>query len=105
MKAYLLRLAVMLRDYFTSAKVLTAILTYVVHWLIDDPELRIHALAIGGLLLAAQAANDHGKAAALINAAAPKPAIALAAPAADGSGRVVMVPLAVSEAVPPALPR
>lgn len=53
----------MLKDFFTSKKVLTAIGTTVATLAIKDPATRDRVVAIGGMLLAAQGATDFGKAA------------------------------------------
>ncbi len=74
MKALLASLLVMLRDFVTSKKVLTAILTAAAGALIKDPTVRDRVVAAGLTLLGAQAMTDHGKAAEEVKAAAAAPA-------------------------------
>lgn len=113
MKAFSLLLLGMLREYATSKKVLTAVLTALVPLVVHDPVIREWVMGSGLTLLLALAAQDHGKAAAEINAAAPKPAQVVAVmPVASGpleSGAVsasvpTLAPLAplVPTAPPPA---
>lgn len=71
MKAFLLLLLVMLRDFVTSKKVLTAVLTGVAGLAVKDPAMRTRVIEIGLVLLGAQGLTDHGKAAAEVKAAAP----------------------------------
>lgn len=62
-------LLAMLREWITSKKVLTAILTAVAGVLIRDHELRDRVMAVGVVLLGAQGANDAGKGKAEVEAA------------------------------------
>ena len=100
MKALLLELALMLRDFATSKKVLTALLTGLASVLVKDPTTRTHAVEIGLVLIGGQALTDHGKAAAEIAAASPKPDAVPKRVPLTSSGPVVL-PLAGS---PPAAP-
>lgn len=63
---FLSSLFVMLKDFVTSKKVLTAAITAVATALIKDPGLRTNVVEIGAVLLAGQGLADHGKAAAQI---------------------------------------
>ncbi len=63
---------VMLRDFVTSKKVLTALLTAGAGLFIKDPDARDRVVAAGLALLVAQGATDAGKAAAVTKAAVPK---------------------------------
>lgn len=64
MKAFLLSLLVMLREFLTSKKVLTAALTAVAGAFIKDPAVRDRVVAAGLFLLTAIAAVDHATASA-----------------------------------------
>jgi hypothetical protein len=66
---------VMLHDFLTSKKVLTAILTSVAGIVIKDPATREHVLAVGITLIGGQAIQDFGKA----KAAAPPATVAVVA--------------------------
>lgn len=62
------RLLTVLKDFVTSKKVLTAVLTGVASMVVKDPATRTHIVEIGAVLLAGQGLNDHGKAAAEVKA-------------------------------------
>lgn len=96
MKAFLLLLLGMLRDFVTSKKVLTAVLTAVAGALIKDPTTRDRIVAIGLMLLGGQALTDHGKAAEEVKAA-----VAAKAPL---SGSISAAPFVSGFTVGPAVP-
>ena len=73
---FLSSLFIMLKDFVTSKKVLTAVATAIVSSLVSDPEQSKHIIEIGAVLLAGQGLADHGKAAAQVKANAPAPNVA-----------------------------
>jgi hypothetical protein len=73
MKALLLSLGAMLREYLTSKKVLTAVLTALAGVFIKDAAVRDRVVAVGMTLIAALAVVDHGKATAGARAVPPAP--------------------------------
>lgn len=68
LKGFAVSVLVMLRDFVTSKKVLTAVLTAGATYFVKDTAIRDRVVAIGLILIGGQALADHGATAAKVNA-------------------------------------